>query len=44
MERTIEILFICPATWGNNSEICIPGTLVEIGRKLLFDLGSQVSM
>src|SRR5262245_44377672 len=31
------------AIFGSNSETRMPGTLVEIGLKLLLDLGSQVS-
>ena len=34
---------MCLATRGNNSEIRIPGTLVEMGLKELLGLGSQVS-
>src|SRR5436190_316040 len=44
MERTSANLSMRLAIFGSSSEIWIPGTLVEIGLKLLFDLGSQVSM
>src|SRR5437588_12089178 len=44
MERTSANLSMRLAIFGNSSEIWIPGTLVEIGLKLLFDLGSHVSM
>src|SRR5437867_11467551 len=44
MERTSANLSIRLAILGSSSEIWMPGTLVEIGLKLLFDLGSQVSM
>src|SRR5439155_12394217 len=44
MERTSANLSIRLAILGSSSEIWMPGTLVEIGLKLLFDLGSHVSM
>src|SRR5215472_3015200 len=44
MERTRANLSMRLAIFGSNSEMWMPGTLVEIGLKLLLDLGSQVSM
>src|ERR1041385_4409778 len=44
MERTRANLSMRFAILGSNSEIRMPGTLVEIGLKLLLDFGSQVSM
>src|SRR5579864_8750250 len=43
MERTSANLSIRLAIFGSSSEMWMPGTLVEIGLKLLFDLGSHVS-
>src|ERR1044071_9933225 len=43
MERTSANLSIRLAIFGNSSEIWMPGTLVEIGLKLLLVFGSQVS-
>src|SRR6185436_7752964 len=44
MERTSANLSMRFAIFGSSSEIWMPGTLVEIGLKLLFVFGSQVSM
>src|SRR5437763_7143658 len=44
MERTSANLSMRFAIVGNSSEIRMPGTLVEIGLKLLLALGSHVSM
>src|SRR6266852_7409318 len=44
MERTSANLSMRFAIFGSSSEIWIPATLVEIGLKLLFVLGSHVSM
>src|ERR1700704_1932246 len=44
MERTSANLSMRFAIFGSSSEIWMPGTLVEIGLKLLLDLGSHVSM
>ena len=43
-ERITESLSICWAMRGKSSEIWMPGTLVAIGLRLLFPLGSQVSI
>src|SRR5438270_12398127 len=43
MERTSANLSMRLAIFGSSSEIWMPATLVEIGLKLLFVLGSQVS-
>src|SRR5437773_1843943 len=43
MDRTRANLSMRFAIFGSNSEIWMPGTLVEIGLKLLFVLGSHVS-
>src|SRR5581483_562229 len=44
MERTSANLSMRFAILGSNSEIRMPGTLVEIGLKLLLALGSHVSI
>ena len=44
MERTSANLSMRFAIFGSSSEIWMPATFVEIGLKLLLDLGSQVSM
>ena len=44
MERTSANLSMRFAIFGSSSETWMPGTLVEIGLKLLLVLGSQVSM
>src|SRR4051812_31018189 len=44
MDRTRANLSIRLAIFGSSSDIWIPGTLVEIGLKLLLVLGSHVSM
>src|SRR6266581_2943210 len=44
MERTSANLSMRLAIFGSSSEIRMPATLVEIGLKLLFVLGSHVSM
>ena len=44
MERTSASLSIRFASRGSNSEIWMPSTLVEMGRKELLVLGSQVSI
>src|ERR1043166_2904053 len=44
MERTSANLSMRFAIFGSNSEIWMPGTLVEIGLKLLLGFGSHVSM
>ena len=44
MERTSANLSMRFAIFGSSSEIRMPGTFVEIGLKLLLDLGSHVSM
>src|SRR5690242_15491862 len=44
MERTSANLSMRFAIFGSSSETRIPATFVEIGLKLLFGFGSQVSM
>ncbi len=44
MERMMETLSKCRDMLGRSSEIRMPGTLVDMDRKLLLGLGSHVSI